>query len=53
MEHFDTYSIHPAVLTIDTMSIYMEKINVEKPCLYEMVACVHIVIFSCLLSDIN
>ena len=37
MEHFDTYSTHPAVHTIDTMSICM-KFGVEKPCLYEMVA---------------
>ena len=38
MEHFDTYSTHPAVHTIDTMSICMKKFGVEKPCLYEMVS---------------
>ena len=38
MEHFYTYSTHPAVQYIDTMSICMKKFGVENPCLYEMAA---------------
>ena len=38
MQHFYTYSTHPAVKSIDTMSISMKKFGVEKPCLYEMAA---------------
>ena len=38
MEHFDTYSTHPAVQPLDTLSICMKKFGVENPCLYEMAA---------------
>ena len=51
MEHFETYSTHPAVNSIDSISICMKNFGVENLCLYEMAF--HIFIFSCLLSDIK
>ena len=53
MEHFDTYSTHPAVHTIDTMSICMKKFGCWKSLSLWNGSCVHIVIFSCLLSAIK
>ena len=42
MEHFDTYSAHPAVHTIDTMSICMKIVGAKNHFLYEIDS------FSCL-----
>ena len=53
MEHFETYSTHPAVKSIDTFSICMKKFGVENPCLYKMAAVITLSFFSCLLSDIK
>ena len=38
MEHFENYSTHPAVKSIDSISICMKKFGVENPCLYEIAA---------------
>ena len=45
MEHFDTHSTHPAVQSIDTMSICIKKFGVENPCLYEMAAVLTVYFF--------
>ena len=38
MEHFETYSTHPAVNSIDSISICMKIFGLKNPCLYEMAA---------------
>ena len=38
MEHFETYSTHSMVKSIDSISISMKKFGFENPCLYEMAA---------------
>ena len=45
MKHNDTYSAHPVVHTLDTMSISMKIVGADNHFFYEIDS------FSCLLSD--